>query len=448
MLIREIRVALPDDAGSMTADRFPRDELELRSAGDFDGDGRDDLLVMMRQCDHRWWRLCEIDVRSGSSGASLFRWPSSTRRDHERVIDAAAAGDVDDDGRADLLVSADLGSGESVVRLIGGGTGEVLREHGFSPDGAKGGVRFQRGAAWGEYAGFGAVVGPAGDVDRDGTPDYFVAAPGADGRPRNGGRPTLLGSTGWCGLGSGLIDVHSGRTGSRLWSQAGIADENGFAGAAASIGDVNGDGVPELAVGAAASLGLLVHDFCQGGEVFILSGRDGEVLGMRPGRTNMDGLGRPILPLGDVDGDGRPDLAVGAMSGMLPAPLDTLVLRSSDLQVLRTIDSSLLGARCPTSVRTAGDIDGDGHLDLVAFAGLEHRRWGDCDREVHVVSPVGRRSLFTVEPEDDDPLFGCAAGPAGDVDGDGRDDLAICLGRRDEDGRPTLRIGVFGRSAQ
>ena len=84
-----------------------------------------------------------------------------------------------------------------------------------------------------------AGAGPgrgAGDVDGDGTPDIVVGSyTSSDGAPL-----------------AGRVDVYSGRTGRRIWSDvSAIAGENlGFD--AVGIGDVTGDGHPELLVSAAS----------------------------------------------------------------------------------------------------------------------------------------------------------------------------------------------------
>jgi hypothetical protein len=80
--------------------------------------------------------------------------------------------------------------------------------------------------------------------------------------------------------------------------------ETTFGAAIAGIGDFDGDGRPDFAVGAPG--------YQSGnGAVFVFSGRNFSLLATIPGNTGAN-FGASIAPLGDVDGDGRPDFAVGA----------------------------------------------------------------------------------------------------------------------------------------
>lgn len=427
--------------------------VELQPAGDFDGDDHDDLLVMLwrRSPESSWLRDCwnaEVEVRSGLDGSSLWHWPGPSNK--ACALAASRAGDIDRDGREDLILTVVSTEHETVTRvgIVAGGDGHVIRA--FEADFESWVAPFQNCLPHC----FGSVLGPMGDVNSDGVPDYFVGGPDQTLLSRaqgNAGHPTLLGRPYRNQPGDGVLDVYSGQSGARLWRQSRIHFDHGFAASAAVVADVDGDDAPDLVVGAPPSLiALLTQDIsgvpgrsARAGCVYTLSGRDGDVLAYRDGRTKTEGLGRAIIPVGDVDGDGGPDVVVGA-SRYGDSALTYQVVRLSDGEVLRTLDPRRLGPKgCWGTLRSAGDLDGDGRTELVEFADpLFSPSSPKCRPEVHVVDPRTGESRIGLSG-DFGTRFGCAAGSAGDADGDGRDELAVCEGLTANGDRAEVLIGVY-----
>src|SRR6185436_4738640 len=126
-----------------------------------------------------------VRVFSGASGAQLWSTPFAPTRD---ALGSAVAfvGDVDGDGRSDVLAGArqPFTGGIGYARLYSGATGAVLRQ--FTP------VAPLRG--------FGTSVAAAGDINYDGVPDFAVGAP-----------DSTTGSTA-----SGVVHLFSGATGTVL----------------------------------------------------------------------------------------------------------------------------------------------------------------------------------------------------------------------------------------
>jgi hypothetical protein len=146
------------------------------------------------------------------------------------------------------------------------------------------------------------------DLDGDGFPELVVGAWLAD--PVAAGVPQVDAGTLFIFSGAALLGGArqeqalrfrlDGEAGSRLGRPIAI------------VGDINRDGVPDLFVGAhRASPGGRQN----AGRGYVISGADFSILHRFDGETAHDFLGRSVIPVGDVNGDGYPDLAVGASQG-------------------------------------------------------------------------------------------------------------------------------------
>ena len=149
-----------------------------------------------------------------------------------------------------------------------------------------------------------------------------------------------------------------------------------------------------------------------------------------PDITELD-FGDVIEPLGDVDGDGTADVAVGGPNATIdevPAVGRAYVVSGADGTVIHTLASptlDLLGNFANT-ISNLGDLDGDGTADFV----VTHQSRvfdGDDTGAAYVYSGATGAVLYTLEsptPEDGGD-FGSASASAGDVDGDGLQDILI-----------------------
>jgi hypothetical protein len=338
----------------------------------------------------------------------------------------ASAGDVDGDGRPDLAVGAMLARPHR--RVEAGAVYVVLgpSEPGTIDLRARSGrvVRID-GPARNTWLARSAGVG---DVDGDGLDDLLVGAPRAEsGRDRrDAGRAYLV--AGRRGL-KGPIDL--ARPGAAALTIDGAYRGQFVGDDVAPAGDVNGDGIPDLAMTAPDNFG----DGDERSAVFVVFGRR-----PLPSRVDLRGLGAGGLEIrgfgdgaeelrvasaGDVNGDGLGDLAIAMPfaprgdddDGELQSALVILFGRRDggavDVRRLGAAGIRLDGARCDgiESVAGPGDFNGDGFDDVVVGAPLQ------CDE-----SPQPAGGAYVV--------FG---GPA------------LAGGRLDELGDRGLRIDGHGR---
>lgn len=223
----------------------------IASIGDCDGDAAPDLVVM-------WWRDGRSHARffSGVDGSRLF----DLRFEKEESFQGArAAGDVDGDRRDDLLLMF-----RSHAAIYSGRTRTEM-------------IRFPHPGEWTRAS---ACVG---DIDGDGTPDFAVGGGGAlflySGRIRKGKKAELL-------------------------DQYVCNDDEAYFGRSIhGLGDLTGDGRPEIAVSAPDYAGK------GPGSVVILDVVNGRTLQTLYGFGPRDTFGK-IMDTGDVDGDGTIDLVV------------------------------------------------------------------------------------------------------------------------------------------
>ena len=335
------------------------------------------------------------------SGASepLFRIDG---RAQETLFGAAVAalGDIDGDGIPDFAVGAPqtLGPGggylDGQVLVYSGASKALLYE--LNP------LR-HRGF-------FGAKVAPAGDLNRDGVPDLIVGAPATS-------------SDELYGVGSAL--AFSGATGELLLEFLGSEGGTYLGSAVAGVGDLDNDGVPEIIIGTPYGTGRGPYG---GGVVTVQSGANGAQLYEFDGDSSGDYLGRAVDGMGDVDGDGVPDLLFGAPNaspaGLAQAGL--VQLRSGATgQILVQLEGTEAGSFFGQVVANVHDIDGDGVDDFAVAAPSASPGGMQCAGSVSVYSGATAQLLYRWDGSSWFDAFGSAIGGGGDVDGDGVPDIVI-----------------------
>jgi hypothetical protein len=321
-------------------------------------------------------------------------------------------------------------------------------------------------------------VGALGDVDGDGVVDVAVGLPGVDG--------TGAGTTE-----EGAVDVLLLRADGTVKAQVRIGSAalggaldgfDHFGSAVDGLGDVDGDGVPDVAVGASGDDDGLAFPSSNGmGAVWILFlASDGSLKsaakisatqgGFSAPLDEADLFGNAVAGAGDLDGDGTPDLAVGLAGendgGNARGAIYLLYLNpDGGVKAQRKISSTqggFAGALADGdgfggAIARFDDLDGDGHADLAVTA------VGDADGAASPGTSVGAIWILNLDAAglvkgqgkisatsggftgdlDDLDGFGRFLAVLGDVDGDGVDDLAAGA-PNDDDGGPGFASDNLG----
>lgn len=343
--------------------------------GDLDGDTRSEIAFSVPGANrvdvfrHDGVRVLSLSVPVGRLSSSSI----------------AAAGDVNGDGVPDILVgSPDDGSGGAYagkVRVFSGRDASVLRTFIGTTH---------------EALGF-AVAG-IGDVDEDGYADVAASAP----RKEDTGLPYPAES----------VKVWSGRMGTLLRTLTTAAPDVEFGYDLARAGDVDGDGVQDILVGAPRADDRATD----GGLVQVFSGVTFALIASKSGNTAFEELGLSVGTLdGDWDGDGKDDYLAGSYRNDDGAGTDAGSLFVFNIQgnVLKRFDGAP-GDHFGLQVTGGGDVDGDGYMDVA----------GTCDAVdvIRVYSGAPHHSLLrTYRDHGYFPVIDLA----GDLDRDGHADLAV-----------------------
>jgi len=305
----------------------------------------------------------------------------------------------------------------------------------------------------------GVSVASLGDLDGNGVSEIAVGAVGDDAGGTDRGAVWILFLNP-----NGTVITHQKISDTQGGFSGGLADGDTFGSSLAAIGDLDGDGITELAVGArsdndgAADAGavwiLFLHANGTVRSVQKISATAGGFSGALDGA---DSFGQSVAALGDLDGDAVPDLAVGAHLDDDGADAQGAVWilfldpdgTVDDFQKISATEGGFAGNLdlqdfFGFSVARLADLDDDGDPELAVGApadddGGSNRGavWilmlnddGTVDDHIKLSSISGG---FTGDVDDGD-LFGSSLAALGDLDRDGRPDLAVGASRDDDGG--------------
>ncbi|MEO5345981.1 MAG: hypothetical protein H7834_06345, partial [Magnetococcus sp. YQC-9] len=444
--------------------------------GDVNGDGIDDL-ILGAAADYGGAATGSAYIvygkTSGWSGSyliSAFVGSGGFRLDGVNAGDSASTvnhlGDINGDGYADILVCAsttDFGATDagSVYVVFGKATGWsssatlafVDGTNGFRLDGTE-----VNDNLWPCYG--------AGDVNGDGYEDLIVGAPWKDSTAVDAGSSYLIfgKASGWSA--SMSLGSLNGTNGVRFDGEAG-SDWSGYS--VSSAGDINGDGLDDLFIGAVvadpdghsnAGEGYIIFGKTSGWSASVALGTLNGSDGFRMDGTNVDDqAGFRVASAGDINGDGYDDLIIGARqtdpggidrgSGYVIFGKASGWSSNLDLSTLSgsngfRIDGVLDYDNSGSCVSSAGDVNGDGYDDLLVGArwagsndaGSSYLIFGKANgwTSTLLLSTLNGSNGIRFDGVAASDMQGQIATSAGDVNQDGFDDLLLNSRRADPNG--------------
>jgi hypothetical protein len=367
----------------------------------------------------------------------------------------ASAGDVNNDGFADILVGAPYaGAGHP-------GAGYVVfgKASGFSSSLALSSLDGDNGFAIpgvenGSITGW--SVSSAGDVNHDGYADILIGAPNNAGGGSYRGRTYVIFGEESGFSGSFDLTLLDGSNGFVI---DGVADIDLSGGSVSSAGDVNNDGFDDILVGSR-------YDDSHAGATYVVFGRESGFSGSFDltlldgsngfkiaGAVTGDESAGSVSGAGDVNKDGYADILIGAFSADTGASNGGAAyivfgkktgfnptVRLDDLGADgRAIPGPVVDGGAGSSVSSAGDINHDGYDDMIvgavetnSEAGAVYVILGKPTEDFPPVDdPIDLSGLdgtngFTIEGENNpDTGLGLTVSSAGDLNGDGYDDLIV-----------------------
>ena len=437
----------------------------VASAGDVNGDGFADLIIGALRADpggddeagasyvvfgraSGFATSLDLATLDGTNG---FRLDGIDAFDRSGAS-VASAGDVNGDGFADILIGAyggdpggDSDSGESYV-VFGKASGFAVSLDLAALDGTNG-FRLD-GIDADDRSGF--SVASAGDVNGDGFGDIMIGAFLADNAA--GESYVVFGKASGFAASVDLAAL-DGTNGFRL-DDIDAHDRSGFS--VASAGDVNGDGFADILVGAP-------DGDSYAGESYVLFGKasgfasainlatlDGTNGFRLDGIDAHDHSGSSVSSAGDVNGDGFADILVGAPGGDSYAGESYVVFGKAagfaSAINLATLDGTngfrLDGIDADDqsgfSVASAGDVNGDGFADVIIGAFGADPGGDGVAGESYVVfgkasgfaanldlATLDGTNGFRLDGIDPNDRSGRSVASAGDINGDGFDDIII-----------------------
>lgn len=417
----------------------------VSSAGDVNGDGLDDLLIVSPGADGpngydqgvsyivfgkaAWAGVPSVDLTS-LDGVIGFRI-------EDRGY-LSAAGDVNADGFGDFLVGGNLVFGKADWS----GSPSVDPA---SLDGTDG-IRF---LAQGP-------VSSAGDVNGDGLDDFIVGAPFAG---YGGESYIVFGKADWSDSPTPDVTSPDGKNGFKL---VGVEGYSGFA--VSSAGDVNGDGFDDLIVLAP----FAYNERGELGQSYVVFGKSSWVEAPALDLGSLDGTngfslspidmrystGHLVSTAGDFNGDGFGDLIIGAPYGSGDSGESYVVFGKQNWMGMPSLDLAtldggngvaLVGIKSDDvsgwSVALAGDVNGDGFDDVIVgapqlgsdlgygvFRGESYLVYGKADwsgTPAVDLAALDGRDGFSLLGVDIGDAAGLSVSSAGDLNGDGFADLVI-----------------------
>jgi len=419
----------------------------ISEAGDVNGDGFDDFLIGAHMDSYGGTIAAQTYLILGKASG----WTMDTNLsnvDASFLGEAAGdysgsavsgAGDVNGDGFDDILIGAHRSDQfqDSVGKtylIMGKATGWSMETNLSDAD-----ASFYGEDLW-DYSGY--AVSGAGDVNGDGFDDFLIGATGNDDGGGDAGQTYLI-----LGRASGWAKNRRLHTANASFWGEDMTDDSGYA--LSGAGDVNGDGYDDFIIGAYGNGEGVVG----AGQTYLIFGKasgwamDTDLSTANAsfwGEDMLDGSGRTVAGAGDVNGDGFDDIIIGAYGdddgGSYAGQTYLILGKASGWAMdtdLSTADASFrgesMGDYSGFSVAGAGDINGDGYDDIIIGAYGDDDGGADAGQTYLILGKASGWAMDTDLSTADASFWGEVPGAysgvmvagAGDVNGDGYDDILI-----------------------
>ncbi len=365
----------------------------------------------------------------------------------------ANIGDLDNDGVDDLAVGApsddDSGTDRGAVHIL------FMNANGSIASTVEINDSTTNGPNLADNDHFGWSVANIGDLNSDGVADLAVGAPWDDGSGTDRGALHIM-FMNTNGSVASTIEINDTTANAPT-----LADGDFFGVSVANIGDLDNDGVADLAVGApwdddSGTDRGAVHILFMSVDGTIKSNieiNDSTTNG--PSLADWNNFGTSVANIGDLNNDGVADLAVGAHSGSYsfgPGALHILFMETDGSMASAAVEINDSTTNGPTlsygddfgvSVANIGDLDNDG-IDDLAVGALADDGTGTDRGALHILFMYADGSVASVaEINDtttngpalaDGDFFASSLSNIGDLNNDGVDDLAVCAPYDDDSG--------------
>ncbi len=400
-------------SGETSSDQFG---YSVSTAGDMNGDGYDDFIV----------GAIFNDINGSNSGRAYLYLNSLTGSDitddfftgeaanNLFGIRVSTAGDVNGDGYSDVIVGAYGNNGSTGKSYIyfGGHNRDNIADVTMT------------GEATSNV--FGNSVSSAGDVNGDGYNDVIV---GANGNNSNTGKSYIFfgGSSISGNINASLADV----------TMTGEATNNSFGSTVSSAGDVNGDGYSDVIVGASGNNSNTGKSYIFFGGSSIsgnINASSADVIMI--GESTSTRFGFSVSSAGDVNGDGYSDVIVGASANNSNTGKSYIFFGGSSISgninaslADVTMTGEVISNNFGISVSSAGDVNGDSYSDVIVGASGNNSNTGKSYIFFGNSSISGNINAssadVTMTGEATSNFFGSSVSSAGDVNGDGYNDVIV-----------------------
>jgi hypothetical protein len=318
---------------------------------------------------------------------------------NKEVFGSAVLGNIylDGDSIPDFVIGAPAaftgGPTEGKAYVYSGSNGQLIRT--LAADASVDDVAFNR---------FGYSLANVGDINSDGTPDLLVGAPSIDDE--------------------GFVRFFSGSNGADLGVSRAFDDSTFFGSSVDGIEDVTGDSIPDALVVESSP----PSNYQTNLRTYRVSGASSHSRSIIPNATSLAGQYSPIVSISDVDADSYDDILVGSASFSGTGPGAFQIFSGDSLSLITSVCvgggtfpiCTGGGDRIERAVRL-NDINQDGVGDFAV--GMPSGPTGTG--EVNIYSGANRALLRTLPNQSLGDQFGFALANMGDLDGDGADDIAV-----------------------